>query len=49
MPAFDESKYEPMPEVEINPKDEFHHGTNKQEAHPGSKSQRKARGKRKKK
>lgn len=24
MPAFDESKYEPMPEVEINPDDEFH-------------------------
>ena len=24
MPPFDESKYEPMPEVEINPKDEFH-------------------------
>ena len=23
MPAFDESKYEPMPEVEINPKDEY--------------------------
>jgi tetratricopeptide (TPR) repeat protein len=23
MPPFDESKYEPMPEVEINPKDEF--------------------------
>ena len=49
MPPFDESKYEPMPEVEINPNDEFHHGTNKQETDPGSKSQRKARGKRKKK
>ena len=24
MPPFDESKYEPMPEVEINPDDEFH-------------------------
>ena len=24
MPPFDESKYEPMPEVEINPKDEFY-------------------------
>ena len=24
MPPFDESKYEPMPEVEINPNDEFH-------------------------
>ncbi len=23
MPAFDESKFEPMPEVEINPKDEY--------------------------
>jgi tetratricopeptide (TPR) repeat protein len=26
MPAFDESKYEPMPEVEIDPDDEFHVG-----------------------
>lgn len=24
MPPFDESKFEPMPEVEINPRDEFH-------------------------
>ena len=24
MPPFDESKFEPMPEVEINPDDEFH-------------------------
>ena len=24
MPPFDESKYEPLPEVEINPDDEFH-------------------------
>ena len=24
MPPFDESKYEPMPEVEINPRDEFY-------------------------
>ena len=24
MPPFDESKFEPMPEVEINPNDEFH-------------------------
>jgi hypothetical protein len=24
MPPFDESKFEPMPEVEINPKDEFY-------------------------
>jgi len=24
LPPFDESKYEPMPEVEINPDDEFH-------------------------
>ena len=24
MPAFDESKFEPMPDVEINPKDEFY-------------------------
>jgi len=23
MPPFDESKFEPMPEVEINPKDEY--------------------------
>jgi tetratricopeptide (TPR) repeat protein len=49
MPPFDESNYEPMPDVEINPKDEFHHGTNKQESNPTSKSQKKARGKRKKK
>jgi hypothetical protein len=26
MPAFDESKFEPMPEVEIDPEDEFHAG-----------------------
>jgi hypothetical protein len=26
MPRFDESKFEPMPEVEINPEDEFHVG-----------------------
>jgi tetratricopeptide (TPR) repeat protein len=26
MPPFDESKFEPMPEVEINPPDEFHAG-----------------------
>jgi ATP/maltotriose-dependent transcriptional regulator MalT len=26
MPPFDESKFEPMPEVEIDPKDEFHAG-----------------------
>jgi tetratricopeptide (TPR) repeat protein len=26
MPPFDESKYEPMPEVEIDPQDEFHVG-----------------------
>lgn len=26
MPAFDESKFEPMPEVEIDPDDEFHEG-----------------------
>jgi tetratricopeptide (TPR) repeat protein len=49
MPPFDESKYEPMPEVEINPKDEFHHGTNKQEPDPTSKSTTKAGGKRKRK
>jgi hypothetical protein len=24
MPPFDESKFEPMPEVEIDPDDEFH-------------------------
>ncbi len=24
MPAFDESKFEPMPDVEINPRDEFY-------------------------
>jgi hypothetical protein len=23
LPAFDESKFEPMPEAELNPKDEF--------------------------
>lgn len=27
MPPFDESKYEPMPEVEIDPEDEFHAGS----------------------
>jgi hypothetical protein len=27
MPPFDPSKYEPMPEVEIDPEDEFHIGT----------------------
>jgi hypothetical protein len=27
MPPFDESKFEPMPEVEIDPDDEFHVGT----------------------
>jgi hypothetical protein len=27
MPRFDESKFEPMPEVEIDPEDEFHAGT----------------------
>ncbi|MGZ8842846.1 MAG: hypothetical protein ACXW18_04235, partial [Pyrinomonadaceae bacterium] len=26
MPPFDESKFEPMPEVEIDPEDEFHVG-----------------------
>jgi len=26
MPPFDESKFEPMPEVEIDPDDEFHVG-----------------------
>jgi len=26
MPPFDESKFEPMPEVEIDPDDEFHEG-----------------------
>jgi tetratricopeptide (TPR) repeat protein len=29
MPPFDESKFEPMPEVEIDPDDEFHVGTEK--------------------
>jgi tetratricopeptide (TPR) repeat protein len=28
MPPFDESKFEPMPEVEIDPEDEFHAGKN---------------------
>ena len=28
MPAFDASKFEPMPEVEIDPEDEFHAGKN---------------------
>ena len=28
MPPFDESKFEPMPEVEIDPEDEFHAGIN---------------------
>jgi len=26
MPPFDASKYEPMPEVELDPEDEFHIG-----------------------
>jgi hypothetical protein len=26
MPPFDERKFEPMPEVEIDPEDEFHAG-----------------------
>jgi len=26
MPPFDETKFEPMPEVEIDPEDEFHAG-----------------------
>jgi hypothetical protein len=26
MPPFDESKYEPLPEVEIDPENEFHVG-----------------------
>jgi hypothetical protein len=26
MPPFDESKFEPMPDVEIDPNDEFHEG-----------------------
>jgi hypothetical protein len=26
MPPFDENKYEPMPEVEIDSEDEFHEG-----------------------
>lgn len=28
LPAFDETKFEPMPEVEIDPEDEFHAGNN---------------------
>ncbi len=28
MPPFDESKFEPMPEVEVDPEDEFHAGKN---------------------
>ena len=31
MPPFDESKFEPMPEVEIDPEDEFHVGDSKEE------------------
>jgi hypothetical protein len=27
LPPFDESNYEPMPEVEIDPEDEFHVGS----------------------
>jgi len=26
MPPFDESKFEPMPDVEMDPDDEFHEG-----------------------
>jgi hypothetical protein len=26
MPPFDEKKFEPMPEVELDPEDEFHEG-----------------------
>ena len=32
MPPFDESKFEPMPEVEIDPDDEFHVGNSSEEA-----------------
>jgi tetratricopeptide (TPR) repeat protein len=32
MPPFDESKYEPMPEVEIDPEDEFHVGASDSDA-----------------
>jgi hypothetical protein len=32
MPPFDESKYEPMPEVEIDPEDEFHVGVSDSDA-----------------
>jgi hypothetical protein len=31
MPPFDESKFEPMPEVEIDPDDEFHVGQGAEE------------------
>jgi hypothetical protein len=31
MPPFDESKFEPMPEVEIDPEDEFHVGESSEE------------------
>ncbi len=31
MPAFDESKFEPMPEVEIDPADEFGAGSGRDE------------------
>jgi tetratricopeptide (TPR) repeat protein len=36
MPPFDESKYEPMPEVEIDPEDEFHAGKRADEQVVGS-------------
>jgi hypothetical protein len=32
MPPFDEAKFEPMPEVEIDPLDEFHVGKNEAES-----------------
>jgi tetratricopeptide (TPR) repeat protein len=32
MPPFDESRYEPMPEVEIDPEDEFHVGVSDSDA-----------------
>jgi hypothetical protein len=35
MPPFDPSKFEPMPDVEINPKDEFYVEVNEEDGAAG--------------
>jgi tetratricopeptide (TPR) repeat protein len=47
MPPFDESKFEPMPEVEIDPSDEFHEKTRSQRGSTKSPRERKKSGRRK--